>query len=284
MAGPDYFFCIGHESPWYPLPPQMELVATGAYQGEGRRNIRDSEPLEGCGGRNLNDYYELLTGTAGSLYIAELLRQRETQGKSIYICQYRKFLAPTPIGRPAINYHSMRVVERDVSAEYLREMIEGIDVKMMIPRPVFLNGYLNQYAQVHHLSDFLLFLRLTIECGILSEKDALDFINAKILIPGGAEFGVVPCDIYLKVMEAIRRVAAAFLAHHEPVNLIEPYQRRAFSFFAERLGSYLVVRLVGWPTFADEKLSGQRVELTGIPIGHMCTISDDDAYHMFGRD
>ncbi|RYG02476.1 MAG: hypothetical protein EON94_05795, partial [Caulobacteraceae bacterium] len=132
MAGPDYFFCVAHEVPWYELPPHVEIVATGAFQAHGRLNIRDSRKTFHDGSLNIDSYYPYLTGTAGSLYVSELLQERETTGKSVCIFQYRKVISPSPIGTQAQNFPYMRILSPPVAPTQIADLLAACTTDTLV--------------------------------------------------------------------------------------------------------------------------------------------------------
>lgn len=60
------------------------------------------------------------------------------------------------------------------------------------------------------------------------------------------------------------------------------YQRRALSFFAERLTSYLLMKELGWP-LSGVHPDGSAWELPTQNIGYMCTVSENGEYRTFGH-
>lgn len=283
MPGPDYFFCIAHEAPWFDLPDHVEVVATGKYQADGRLNIRDSQRTIGTGNLNGDNFYPYLTGTAGSLYISELLQGRPTEGRSVCVFQYRKLISPTPIGEPSINYPFMRMLGMPFGKEQVSEIFASYATDLLMPHPFIMSeGILAQYAACHHVADFLLLTRIAIDRQVLHESEITTFFDRGLFIPGGVEFGVFPCHLYIGILERLRPVVDEFLTRHAPVEPHNAYQRRALSFFAERLTSYLLLKELGWPV-SGVNPDGTGCELPAQNIGYMCTLSENGQYRVFGR-
>jgi hypothetical protein len=101
-------------------------------------------------------------------------------------------------------------------------------------------GYLKEYARDHHVQDLLRFAAAAVDEGVLGEREVLDFLAEDVLIPGGIEFGVYPAPFWLAGIEAIETVVRTCIARHPVVR--EGYQKRSWSFCAERLGSYLLLK------------------------------------------
>lgn len=283
MAGPDYYFCIAHEAPWFALPDRVEVIATGAYQAAGRLNIRDSKRAMGGVGLNVDSHYEYLTGTAGSLYASELLDSRDTVGKSVCIFQYRKLVASDQVGTRSDNFPYMRMLPRPVSARQMAEIFASYQSTTLVAHPFFMaDGLLSNHASNHHVSDFLLLTYISVKVGVLKESEVIAFFNTKLFIPGGVEFGIFPCALFVGIMERVRLVLDDFLKAHKPANTQNAYQRRGLSFFTERLTNYLLIKELGWPTLAEGH-NGGPIPLPAENIGYMCTISENGAYRTFGQ-
>lgn len=283
MPGPDYFFCIAHEPPWFELPDHVEVVATGKYQADGRLNIRDSQRTIGAGSLNGDNFYPYLTGTAGSLYISELLQGRPTEGRSVCVFQYRKLISSTAIGTPATNYPFMRMLGMPFGKEQVSEVLAGYATDLLLPHPFIMGeGMLAQYAAHHHIADFLLLTRIAIDRQVLHASEITTFFGTRLFVPGGIEFGVFPCILYIGILERLRPILDEFLARHLPVEPHHGYQRRALSFFAERLTSYLLLKELGWPV-SGANPDGSDWELPPQNIGYMCTLSENGEYRTFGH-
>lgn len=283
MPGPDYFFCIAHEPPWFDLPDHVEVVATGKYQANGRLNIRDSRRTIGTGSLNGDNFYPYLTGTAGSLYISELLQERPTEGRSVCVFQYRKLISSTPIGTPAVNYPFMRMLGMPFGKDRLAEILASYATNLLVPHPFIMSeGMLAQYATYHRVEDFLLLTRLAIEHQVLLASEITTFFDTRLFVPGGIEFGIFPCYLYIGLLERLRPIVDEFLTRHAPIEPHHGYQRRALSFFVERLSSYLLLKELGWPVSGINP-DGSICEVPAQNIGYMCTLSGDGEYRVFGH-
>ncbi|SCX38765.1 hypothetical protein [Variovorax sp. EL159] len=283
MPGPDYFFCVAHEPPWFELPDHVEVIATGTYQVEGRLNIRDSRHTVGSGCLNISNFYPYLTGTAGSLYISELLQKRPTEGRSVCIFQYRKLISLEPIGAAAANYPYMRILGLHLGKDQVAEILASYATDLLISHPFLMpEGMLAQYANYHHVADFLVLTRIAVDLKVLQETEVPTFFETRLFVPGGVEFGIIPCDLFIDIMERLRPILGEFLSRHVPFAPHNAYQRRALSFFAERLGSYLLIKHLGWPTTGANP-DGSLLLLPAQNVGYMCTLSESGEYRTFGH-
>jgi hypothetical protein len=101
-------------------------------------------------------------------------------------------------------------------------------------------GYLREYARDHCVEDFLRFAAAAVDEGVLGGREVEAFFREDVIIPGGAELGVYPAPFWLETTAQIERVVRACVAAQATVR--EGYQARLWSFCAERLGSYLVLK------------------------------------------
>ena len=84
---------------------------------------------------------------------------------------------------------------------------------------------------------------MAVELEVISGKECLGLINHATIIPGGIEVGTFPINIFLAITEQLEAVCLRFLEHHRPVKL-DAYHRRALAFCNERLGSYLLQKVL----------------------------------------
>jgi len=118
--------------------------------------------------------------------------------------------------------------------------------------PWYRRGYLKEYARDHHVQDLLRFSAEAVEQGVLSGREVLAFFNEDLFVPGGLELGVFPADFWLAAIGQVESVTRACVERYATVRT--DYQARAWSFCAERLGSWLLLRKLradaaqGWLT------------------------------------
>jgi hypothetical protein len=79
-----------------------------------------------------------------------------------------------------------------------------------------------------------------VEQGVLAADEVPAFHREDVIVPGGVELGVYPAAFWLQSIEGVERVVRACIAKH-PV-LRDGYQTRVWSFCAERLGSWLLLK------------------------------------------
>lgn len=261
-----HYFCIGHTKSSWSLPNQAIYVRTmkGFVGNDIHSDVIDIGDLSD----ELSFYYPFLGGTAGAFAILDIVRdgKRYCQPDDrIMIFQQAKLVVSKKIGWVSRNYPGMRLLNTINSVGVDIARVAG-DENFLIPEPFRIKGGLmRQYAQHHYLPDFLKYLAVAIEEGVLNPKQVVDLCSSEIFIPGGGILGVFPIGYYLKTVELIKSVTYSYLNKNKP-GLKSPYQRIAAAYSAERLGSYLLMEHFS-STFG------------GIPrkcIGTMVAVSDGE--------
>jgi hypothetical protein len=179
---------------------------------------------------------------------------------------YRKFVATLPMGKPAQNYHGSYILYPQqalvIDLDLVHSLVEG---DYLLAQIVGLGGVLDQYAKNHYVEDFLRYCAIAVELGVLDRNEVVIFFTQNMLIPGGAEFGVLPIPVFIDIVGRLESICKAFVDMHRPVS-DEPYQSRALAFCNERLGSYLLMKRL---------TTDFRCEVTALPsnfFGFMHTV------------
>ena len=236
------YACMTHVPLWVRFPDYVTTIHLGEAQGEGRLNLRDLAP-------EWEPHHPVLGGTAGSFALKNYLRRHRPDATRVGICQYRKFVSRRRIsGVPDPKYRAMDVVPKaTVDGPQFAELLSPGDAPFVLsaPRrftrlPWYRRGYLKEYARDHHVEDFLRFTAQAVEQGVLTDREVLAFFREDVIVPGGVELGVFPVDFWLRSIESVERVVRACVEQHAVTR--EAYQARVWSFCAERLGSYLLLK------------------------------------------
>jgi hypothetical protein len=236
------YACLTHVPLTLELPRWVVPIHLGAAQHAGALNLRDLAP-------EWNPHHPQLGSTAGAFALARLVRERHPQASRVAVCQYRKFVSPRRISAVRDpRYRVMDVVPRALLAgERFAEALWPGDAAFLVSAPrrftrVFWHrrGYLREYARDHCVEDLLRFAAEAVDQRVLGAREVEAFFREDVIIPGGAELGVYPASFWLEATAQIERVVRACVDKHATVR--DAYQARLWSFCAERLGSYLVLK------------------------------------------
>lgn len=235
-----FYACITHVPLWINFPSYVNPIYLGETQGDGRLNLHDLAP-------EWAPYHYALGSTAGSFAIKNYLLAHAAEVKKVGICQYRKFISSNRIGVPAQNYQTMDMLSvSTLKDSNFAEIMRPNNEEFMIGRPgsFMVNNiifdYLYQYKDVHHIEDFLRFVAQAVEIGVLDKEDVYPFFHEKIFLPGGIELGVFPAAFWIQSISAIESVVRECIKRYDIQR--EGHQARVWSFCAERLGSYILLR------------------------------------------
>jgi hypothetical protein len=236
-ASPDLLYvCFTHVPTFFDYPPFVQMLCLGDAQGPGKANLRDLAP-------EWEPFHPQLGATVGAFALKNYIVENGLQVRQVGICQYRKFVSAKQVSSvPVSNYTSMDAVSRKMIEETaLADVMLPGDRDIVLARLGVVNGgYLNQYKDAHLVEDFLRFTSEAVELGVLSRGDVVPFFNSDAFMPGGIELGVFPTEFWVPAMTAIEAVIRACLSRYPYKR--EGHQARVWSFCAERLGSFLLLR------------------------------------------
>jgi len=235
--------CMGHRAFELPIPDHVPVIWLGDAPVEtgGQHTVHALRAIS----PELADWHPLLGGSAGT-FATYLLLQRQALPWSpqdrISLMQYRKFMAPQPMGIEAQNYPGLYLVTQQYASQLDLDAIHAqVNTPYLLPQPLALGSLFAQYASCHCIADLLRYTAIAVQLKVLDDQECNAFFNTTHLIPGGIEFGIYPIPVFMEIMEKVVAVASAFLRQHTPVNM-DPSQKRAVSFCNERLGSYLLAK------------------------------------------
>ncbi len=236
------YACITHVPLWLEPPPWVTTIHLGDAQGEGRLGLRELAP-------EWLPHHPVLGGTAGTFALRRHVLAQRPDATRVGICQYRKFVSRGRISRVRDpRYRVMDVVAKSMLAgdRYADALWPG-DARFLVSRPrrftrVFWHrrGYLREYARDHCVEDLLRFAAEAVEQGVLGAREVERFFREDVIVPGGVELGVYPADFWLEATDQIERVVRACVTKHPTAR--DGYQARLWSFCAERLGSWLLLK------------------------------------------
>lgn len=236
------YACLTHVPLTLSFPPWVVPIYLGRSQHDGALNLRDLAP-------EWDPHHPLLGSTAGAFALSKLVQQRFPNATRIGICQYRKFISRRRIsGVRDPRYRVMDVVaQRQLAGDRLDAALRPGDASFLVsaPRrftrvPWHRRGYLKEYARDHCVEDLLRFTGQAVDEGVLERREVAAFFREDVIVPGGVELGVYPAPFWLESTAKVERVVRACIARHATVR--DGYQARLWSFCAERLGSYLLLR------------------------------------------
>lgn len=236
------YACLTHVPLTLDFPPWIAPIYLGQAQHAGALNLRDLA-LE------WDRHHPQLGSTAGAFALKNLVKARYPQATRIGICQYRKFVSRHRIsGVRDPRYRVMDVVPKTALAgDRLDAALRPGDATFLVsaPRrftrvPWHRRGYLKEYARDHCVEDLLRFIGEAVDQGVLERGEVSAFFREDVIVPGGVELGVYPAPFWLDSTEKIERVVRACVLGHATVR--DGYQARLWSFCAERLGSWLLLK------------------------------------------
>lgn len=160
----------------------------------------------------------------------------------VTICQYRRFLVNTNIGKPFSNAPYCNQIEPVViesAAEDFAFLTMPTQGEWLIGKTLLLqNGIVGNYSQAHILRDLLRLISDSVDEGLMSNQVAIDFMLSNRFIPAPS-VGTYPGRWYMNTLRVLEELALQF--YKKGFILRDGYQRRSVAFMLERIHSYMLL-------------------------------------------
>lgn len=195
---------------------------------------------------DLMAWHPFLTGAAGTFAIRRFLNEQQQEFSDfdlITLTQYRKFISREAFGQTTDSFPTMRFINQSAHVPSYSEWFSEPTQYFRIASPRNIANTFQQYSHVHQAPDLLRYLAIAVEIEVVTAQECFSLINHPTIIPGGIEVGTFPINIFLTITQQLEAVCLYFLEHHRPVKL-DAYHRRALAFCNERLGSYLLQKVL----------------------------------------
>jgi len=195
---------------------------------------------------DLMAWHPFLTGAAGTFAIRRFLNDQQQEFSDfdlITLTQYRKFISQQVFGQTTDSFPTMRFINQSAQVPSYSAWFTEPAQYFCIASPRNIGNTFQQYAHVHQAPDLLRYLATAVELEVITAQECFELINHPTIIPGGIEVGTFPINIFLAIAEQLETVCLHFLDRHRPIKL-DAYHRRALAFCNERLGSYLLQKVL----------------------------------------
>lgn len=239
-----HFYCIAHAPYAWQLPDFMTMIGTGSHVPATGIAMSQAYPDLAMQNRYLGEYVALYA-------IRRMLIESQAEG-FVGFCHYRRFALTQPIGElRGFNYHA----HPDLLARVQPEHFYGDGKTPIIPAMVTFQGsVLRQYAANGIARDLLLYFGAAIDCGVITDQEASDFLsqNAFITAPTVA---YIPIAWFIEIVGALEKVMARFYRYHYIER--EGYLERSMAFCCERLQALLLAKKAdawGWDKLVSNPL------------------------------
>lgn len=229
------YFCIAHAPfPWQ-MPAFMTMLGSGDYVPDsGLAMSQLLAPDEARRNRYLGEYLALFQ-------VRRLLEQQAAQG-FVGFCHYRRFALTQPIGhRHQFNHWAHPADFARVQPEHFL----GDGQTPIVPvTHTFAGSVLQQYCAVAVARDLLLFFGDAIDCGVITDWEASNFLSGNTFIPCPT-VAYIPVAWFIDIARQLELVMARHYRHHYIER--DGYLARSMAFSCERLQALLLAkRIAAW--------------------------------------
>ncbi len=232
---PPLYFCIAHAPFNWQMPDFMTMVGSGDYVPEhGLAMSQLLTPEEAQRNRYLGEYLALFE-------LRRKLIADQAEG-FVGFCHYRRFALTEPIGvLQGFNYHA----HPDMLARVRPEHFLGDGQTPIVPIAVrWAGSVLQQYEASVTGRDLLMFFGDAIDCGVITNKEAADFLSGPEFIPAPTVC-YIPVQWFVEIVHDLELVASRYFRHHYIHR--EGYADRSIAFCCERLQAFMLAkRIAAW--------------------------------------
>ena len=246
-------FCIGHRPPDFQPPHPFVHVSPVPSPCAKALLIPDCSLGERLDGRILSEYTQLF-GLTESDALADL--------ESVYIFQYRKFLALMPGSQVAANIPYGYAASATEAEELFPapEQLSRLRSNLLIGPSMRIRSLAHQYTRHHLVEDFAAFSAALSTLPSFGPQRVARFISADVLVPAPS-LGLFRLSLFLDHLRALREAWHAFASSYFVPR--EGYQRRVGGFLLERLHSFLLVESIS--AGAIQPMQGHQIIVSPTP-------------------
>jgi glycosyltransferase involved in cell wall biosynthesis len=263
-------FCIAHIEPLIPESWYDHCIALGSYRPDSASHVSHLDQF-------WHEARPVAYGAAGSHVLPIAIERFASTAELIEISWHRKRVLPSPVGvqSPVLPEMNELTVEDAKKIPELSLFTPPNDSGFLLIQPqYFPNSIIGHYAYHHDLRDLLDYTSLAIEMDVLDRESAAELLTMKLLIPGGAEYGIFPKSFLIPTLSQIERVGREFLHRYSNrLKTYNKYQIRAVHFLSERLGSFMVIRHL------SEKYSNN---IPADIFGYLTCIVESGSHYRYG--
>jgi hypothetical protein len=270
------YFLVAHVTPLYRFPSHFNLIKTADFSiDHSGPSILVSELIGGDpesrpAGSYLADYAIPI--------IFKLLSECPEDIEFVSISLHRKVILRRGIGSPAKNHPGMYIVSGSSIAEDSLRFDRQSNYLITLPLH-FEQGIQWQYERAHLKEDFDKLLSLAVHSGVLPANQVQLFCCSRTLFPG-VMLGVMPHQTF----QYLANLYTQFTRYTDLVEFRcsspnDIYQRRARSFFTERLCSHWL-RVFTNPAITNNEFRAKNGYLFNHEDFGYCITVDDKNYEI----
>lgn len=229
------YYCIAHAPFDWQMPDFITMLGSGDYVPEtGLAMSKLLSPEDALRNRYLGEYLALFE-------LRRMLLESKAEG-FVGVCHYRRFALTHPIGhRRQFNHWAHPSDFARVKPEHFL----GDGKTPIVPiATAFAGSVLQQYNAVAVTRDILLFFGDAIDCGVITDQEAADFLSGNVFIPCPT-VAYMPVEWFVGITHDLELVMSRHYRHHYIDR--EGYLSRSMAFSCERLQALLLAkRIAAW--------------------------------------
>ena len=160
----------------------------------------------------------------------------------VNLASCRMFVSTDPLGVANRRHRLYTALETDPELMTHCLAPQNLQELFLLPRPMKIDGMLEQYCIAHYLTDLINFCNCAIDLGFFEPSELKEALQKKSMIIGGGSVGIIPFSVFRDLTNKSRKLAVAFHEKHEVFDATDPYQCRVATFCLERIWDILLTK------------------------------------------
>lgn len=227
-------YCIGHTLPLFKPPIDFDMLCPVSLGIPHELVIKDDRFGHGIDGGGLAEYSQFFG-------LHDMLLSGDVSAEHLFLFQYRKFISTQMGGAESVSPW-IRVLTSELAPTLfpLQDQLNAFSGRLAVGSIFeFGESISSNYALVHVIDDFVLFVAACAESGVMSNADIKSFATLRGIIPSPSVC-CIHVEVFMRLMDILKRVWQIYVRHYQIER--EGYQRRVSGYLLERLHSYLLCK------------------------------------------
>ncbi|WP_143009864.1 hypothetical protein [Propionivibrio dicarboxylicus] len=206
----------------------------------------------------------------------DMLCAGDVVADDLFLFQYRKFISPVIGG----GLESVSPWVRVLTPEMAPPLFPGLEQLAALKSRLSVGSVFDfgeslsaNYARVHVVDDFVMFVAACAESSQMSSADVKSFATIRGIIPSPA-LCYIEVDLFIRIMRILKDVWEHYSAHYQLAR--SGYQRRVSGYLLERLHSYLLCKWLLDNTEPDIKVWQRYVITDSLAVSAPGTVKGNE--------
>jgi hypothetical protein len=182
--------------------------------------------------KELGEFYFLFA-------IRRFLEKNIQKYSHIKLGHHRRFLSNSIVEEAAVHDERTYVVTPAEAENLSYKLTDSLEEDFMINQPLINRDVARYFNKVHYLPDYLKVIALSIEDGLINDKDSFILLQGSLMFPVPT-IGVFPINYLIETLKKLERITEIY--NKNGYKKFEGYNRRMPAFILERMMSFYHIK------------------------------------------